>query len=418
MVVNTKMRVWFVTVVIIFILVSSVSSSQRTITHPLKLEHSTSQTPDYWPTEGWQQSTPEEHGMNGTYLEEMLTFCDDRNWPLTSILVIRNGYLVVEEYPDSEYNEGTLFDIWDATKSVTSILIGIAIDEGYISSVDETMVSFFPDRTIANLTSGKEAITLKHLLSMTSGLEWVYGVDWPLIESQSDWIQFTLDKPMVHTPGETWNWNDGTPHLLSAILNSTTGMSPAEFAEIHLFQPLGINNYRWDIDAQGLEIGSWGLNLTASDMAKIGFLYLNNGTWDTEQIVSADWVKNSTQAYSSGISHGTLLNIQHYGYYWWVKPSYNAYCAAGHDGQFIWVLPDYNLVFVHTSGNIRPYDYLITEYILPSLGIFDFTTTTSDTTTATGTGVLDPLIMPIIVGVGVSIAAITIVLVWFMKKRK
>ena len=418
MVVNTRLHVRFVSIVIICVLFSSVSSSPQTNAQPQELECLTSQTPDYWPTAGWQQSTPEDQGMNGTYLEEMLTFCDDRNWPLTSILVIRNGYLVVEEYPDSEYNESTLFHIWDSTKSITSILMGIAIDEGYIGSVDETMVSFFPDRTIANLDSRKEAITLKHLLSMTSGLEWVYGVDWPLIEYESDWIQFTLDKPMVHTPGETWNWNDGTPHLLSAILNSTTGMAPSEFAETHLFQPLGINNFRWDIDPHGLEIGSWGLNLTASDMAKIGFLYLNNGTWDTEQIVSADWVKNSTQAYSSGISHGTQITIQHYGYNWWVKPSYNAYCAAGHDGQFIWVLPDYNLVFVHTSGNIRPYDYLITEYILPSLGIFDFTTTTSDTTTATGTGVLDPLIMPIIVGVGVSIAAITIVLVWFMKKRK
>ena len=333
---------------------------------------SASQAPDYWPTEGWLQSTADEQGMNGTLLEEMLA--SPYVMALQGIMVVRNGYNVLEEYPDPEFNESSLSDTWSVTKSIISLLIGIALEEGYISSLDETMVSFFPNRTIANLDSQKESITLRHLLTMKSGLQWSEYPDNGVMRQSTDCVQYVLDRPMAHTPGETWNYNSGAVHILSAILNNTIGMTPSAFAEIHLFQPLGIDEYEWMVDPQGLDYGGWGLSLTLQDMAKIGFLFLNNGTWDGEQIVSAAWVENSTTVYSTG--YETAGFDGDYGYLWWLKPSYPAYCAFGLDGQFIWVLPDLNVIFVTKSSIMPSIDYIITEYILPSvIGIPTPTTT-------------------------------------------
>jgi CubicO group peptidase (beta-lactamase class C family) len=339
---------------------------------------STSQAPDYWPTEGWLTSTPEEQGMNGTLLEEMLSYCDDSNLELQGIMVVRNGYNILEEYPDPEFNESSLSDTWSVTKSVISILVGIALDEGYINSLDVAMVSFFPNRTIANLDSQKESITLRHLLTMTSGLQWGSSDNSAILLS-SDWVQYVLDRPMAHTPGETWNYNSGAVHILSAILNNTVGMTPSAFAEIHLFQPLGIVDYEWMADPQGLDYGGYGLQLTLQDMAKIGFLFLNNGTWDAEQIVSRVWVENSTKAYSTGVAYYSIFQGD-YGYLWWMKSSHNAYCAFGLHGQFIWVFPDHNVIFVTKSSSMPPIDYLVTEYILPSVSVITTTTTTTTTT--------------------------------------
>jgi len=364
---------------------------------------SVSQTPDYWPTEGWLQSTPDEQGMNGTLLEEMLA---SYGMVLQGIMVVRNGYNVLEEYPYPGFNESSLSDTWSVTKSVISILVGIALDEGYISSLDEAMVSFFPDRTIANLDSQKESITLKHLLTMKSGLQWGTSEGSAMLQS-SDWVQYVLDRPMAHTPGETWNYNSGAVHILSAILNNTIGMTPSAFAEIHLFQPLGIVEYEWMADPQGLDFGGYGLQLTLQDMAKIGFLFLNKGTWDAEQIVSAAWVEDSTTAYSTGCERSGLNGD--YGYLWWIKSSYNAYCAFGLYGQFICVLPDHNVILVTKSSIMPSIDYLITEYILPSvIGI----------PTPTPTPTTPPPIDWILIAVGGGVAVAVIVLAIVLLRRR
>ena len=375
---------------------------------------SASQTPDYWPTEGWLQSTADEQDMNGTLLEEMLAFCEDfGRLELQGIMVVRNGYNVLEEYPDPDCNESSLSDTWSVTKSVISILVGIALDEGYISSLDEAMVSFFPDRTIANLDSQKESITLRHLLTMKSGLQWGNSEGSAMLQS-SDWVQFVLDRPMAHTPGETWNYNSGATHILSAILNNTIGMTPSAFAEIHLFQPLGIVEYEWMADPQGLDFGGYGLQLTLQDMAKIGFLFLNNGTWDAEQIVSRGWVENSTKAYSTGVDYYDIFQGD-YGYLWWIKSSYNAYCAFGLYGQFIWVFPEHNVIFVTKSSSMPPIDSMITEYILPSIITPTTTTTTTTSPPPTDDG-FDMTMILLVGGGGVAIVAIVLV-VWKIRGR-
>jgi len=207
-----------------------------------------SQEQDYWPTDGWQLATPEEQGMNSTFLNQMGDYTS--TWPVDGMLVIRNGYIVYESYPNPEYNETTTHAFHSVVKSITSILVGIAIDDGNISSVNENLIGYFSNRTIANLDSRKESITLEHILTMTSGIEW-FGDSTSIMKQQSDWVQYILDRPMAHAPGEVWNYNSG-PHLFSAILNMTTGVSSKTYADTYLFQPLGIDHYDWMVDPQGL----------------------------------------------------------------------------------------------------------------------------------------------------------------------
>ncbi|MFW9847726.1 MAG: serine hydrolase domain-containing protein [Candidatus Thorarchaeota archaeon] len=390
---------------ILFIILSLlIPGSSNQIIIPLDV-FSTSQAPDYWPTEGWLESTPSAQGMNETLLEELLSYCDDRDYAQHGIMIVRNGYNVLEEYPDPEFNESSLTTIWSVTKSIISILVGIALDEGYISSIDETMISFFPGRTIANLDSQKESITLKHLLTMTSGLQWSTTEQSAMLES-SDWVQYVLDRPMAHTPGEEWYYNSGAVHILSAILNNTIGMTPSAFADIHLFQPLGIVEYEWLVDPQGLDFGGYGLQLTLQDMAKIGFLLLHNGTWDTEQIVSAEWVEDSTTVDTSGC--GSYGFPEDYGYLWWISSSFYAYCAFGTDGQFIWVFPDHNMLFITKASRNPTINHMITKYILPSILPTNTTTTTTDL----------PIDASLIIVTGISIAVVAIVVVWYVKLRK
>jgi len=358
--------------------------------------------------------TEDEQGMNGTLLEEMLAPSSLWSVYLQGIMIVRNGYVVLEEYPDSDFNESSLSNTWSVTKSIISILVGIALEEGYLSSLDETMVSFFPDRIIANRDSQKESITLRHLLTMKSGLQWNPYTDPGLMRESSDWVQYALDKPMSSTPGEIWTYNSGGAHILSAILLETIGMTPSTFADIHLFQPLGIDEYEWEVDPQGLDYGANGLQLTVRDMAKIGFLFLNNGTWDAEQIVSRGWVENSTKVYTTECGGGGFEG--EYGYLWWIKSSYNAYCAYGSYGQWIWVFPDYNLIFV-TKSTFQTIliDNLITEYILPSLDYIQMTTTTTTTTTTpvNGSGEVDIILIALAIsGVVVIIAIVVFIKRW------
>ncbi len=325
--------------------------------------------PDYWPTTGWLTSTPEEQGMNSSLLGELVDAIEVYSLPLLSYLVIRNGYLILEGYPNPDYNESTLKHVWSITKSFTSALVGIALGAGNLTSLDELVVDFFPDKTIANLDEDKQSITVEHLLTMTAGFEWSSVTDPFDMMDSPDWIQYVLDKPMADVPGETFNYNSGASHLLSAIVNRTTGIPTQSYADTRLFQPLGISDYEWILDPQGVASGHAGLNITPRDMAKFGFLYLNNGTWDGEQLVPSTWVSASTQVQAPD---------EDYGFQWWIDPDYNAYYAFGRDGQYIWVQPENDLIVVFTasSGMHLPW---IRSFIIPAVLPPEPTTTTTTT---------------------------------------
>jgi CubicO group peptidase (beta-lactamase class C family) len=300
----------------------------------------------YWPTQGWRTSTPEAQGMDSGRLAAVLTYIHDEGLNVHSVLVIRNGYLVTEAYL-YPYDATVPHDLRSATKSFTSALIGIALDQGYIQGIDVPLLDFFPDRTIANLDDAKRAITLEDVLTMSSGLDWPGGLAEPLINSlfqSRDWAQFVLDRPMADEPGSTFAYNSGGSHLLTTILKQRTGMPVLDFARKNLFDPLGFGTVSWTTDLQDVAMGGSGLFLTPRDMAKFGYLYLKDGQWDGQQIVPAEWVATSTRRHIAAepIANG-------YGYHWWVDSS-GYYTAAGYGGQHIFVQPELNVVVVFTSG--------------------------------------------------------------------
>lgn len=302
-----------------------------------------------WPTDGWQTSSPEAQGMDSELLTTMVNFIAKEEINIHSALVIRNGYLVLEAYRHP-YTADTLHHIWSGTKSFTSTLIGIANDQGFIKSLEKPMLAFFPDRTAANLNEAKQAITLEHLLTMSSGLDWGRGSSESPTFNQlvisDDWLQFVLDRPMKDEPGQQFDYNSGVSNLLAAIVEQTTGQNALEFAQANLFGPLGIHTVNWATDPQGHYLGGWGLRITPRDMAKLGYLFLNNGQWDGQQIVSADWVAAATQEH---ITTGGRSPAGSYGYQWWIDVR-GYYMASGSGGQYIIVYPQQNLVVVFTSG--------------------------------------------------------------------
>jgi CubicO group peptidase (beta-lactamase class C family) len=301
--------------------------------------------------------------MDSQRLAQMLAAIQQQHLNLHSLLIVRNGYLVSETY-FGVYQQDTRHELYSCTKSFVSTLIGIAMDKGYIDRTDHRIIDFFPEHTFVNLDEQKETMMLEDLLTMRSGLDWeegdpVYGA----MYRSPDWVQFVLDKPMTQPPGSGFNYCSGCSHILSAILQQATGMNPRDFAQQYLFQPLGISNVQWDTDAEGIPIGGWGLQMTPRDMAKLGYLYLQDGKWDEQQIISAGWVENATRGHTE--TDGDLG----YGYQWWTAPSLEGYTALGRYGQTIFVIPGADLVIV-TTAQIEDHDEifrLIEGYILPAV---------------------------------------------------
>jgi len=314
------------------------------------------ETSEYWPTEGWRTSTPEKQDMDSAKLDEVIEYIesmDKRGMPINSVLVVRHGHIVLEEYPQPDYDQDTAEDIRSTTKSFASALIGIAIEEGFIDGIEQKMVDLFPERTIENLDSPKESITLEHILTMKAGLEWnewKYSYtddrnDYLKAIYSDDLVQYVLDLPMMEDPGVRWNYNGGTSDLLSALITEATGYDTLGFAQEFLFGPLGISDVSWSRDRHGMYYAGYGLHLTARDMAKFGYLYLHNGTWDGEQIVPADFVAESVK------THSFFSEFSGYGYQsWWTLPQSGVYYAAGLYGQRIYVVPDLDLVVVFTAS--------------------------------------------------------------------
>jgi CubicO group peptidase (beta-lactamase class C family) len=305
--------------------------------------------------------------MDSEILADMLMVIQDEGYRIDSLTVVRNGYLILDVaihpfLPDTKHF------IHSCTKSIISALIGIAIDQGKIESVELPLLDFFPSRQAANLDEQKKAMRLEDLLTMSTGFRCrdSYLYRWEGLQemrASSDWIQFMLDLPMQEPPGTRFEYCNGASFLLSAILQESTGLSAEDFAQENLFTPLGISDFHWPANQQGISIG-WGeLYLKPHDMAKIGYLYLNEGIWEDKQILPAKWIKESTRKHISA----TLEDG--YGYQWWVHEA-GFYLALGYAGQFIYVLPDKNMVVVFTS-DLEERDFyvpqeLLIEFIIPS----------------------------------------------------
>ena len=330
--------------------------------------------PDYWPTKGWRAASPESQGMDSDLLVKMLNLIWEKNIDIHSVLVIRNGYMVLDAY-SYPYDSEIPHHIDACTQSISSALVGIGIDKGYIKDITQPVLDFFPTRVAKKLDANKKSMTLEHLLTMTTGLEcrdpflylqsgmmdMIIPADWRM---SKDWVQFIIDLPMAEEPGTRFQYCNGAPFLLSAILQEQTGMNALSFAEKHLFEPLGIYEVGWPPNPQGITLGYGQLFMRPHDMAKIGYLYLNNGRWDGKQIISSQWIDASTRKYIE-----TNL-LPGYGYHWWIANP-DAYISAGNKGQFIMVAPEKNIVAVFT-GRLNPKDFLIpldllAQYVIPAV---------------------------------------------------
>jgi CubicO group peptidase (beta-lactamase class C family) len=274
---------------------------------------------------------------------------------ICGLAVYVDEQLIIEYYKEG-YDQNSKFPIEACTRSILSTLIGIAIDEGNIQSTNQYVCDFFASLTITD--NSQKKICLHHLLNQTSGLRWPEGPEYKAtgehnlianFVNSSDWVQFVMQCPMEATPGKRFNYSTGNSHLLSAILQQATGQSTFAYADKHLFKPLGINNIDWAQDPNGINIGSFGINMTILDMAKIGLLYLHQGEWHGKQLVSKEWIKHSWTKQSEGIA-----NLGAYGYQWWLRTAnsnvnYDIYFAYGMGGQYIFVIPGLKTVAVFTA---------------------------------------------------------------------
>jgi len=334
----------------------------------------TDKLPDYWPTNGWRTASPESQGMDSSQLVKMLDTIWEKEIEIHSVLVIRNGFIVLDAY-GYPFDSEVAHHIDACTQSITSALVGIAIDKRYIKDVRQPVLAFFPNRDAKNHDARKEAMTFENLLTMTTGLEcrdpflylqsgmmnMILDANWRM---SADWVQFMLDLPMAEAPGTRYVYCNGAPFLLSAILQRQTGMNALTFAEKYLFAPLGISDVGWGSNPQGITLGYGELFMRPHDMAKIGYLYLNKGLWDGQQILSSQWIKASTR------KHAETTLLPGYGYHWWIAAP-GIYIAAGNKGQFIMVAPERNMVVVFT-GRLSPQDFLIplnmlSSFIIPAI---------------------------------------------------
>ena len=348
---------------------------------------------DYWPTNGWLNASLEESGMDSTKLQDMLTHIDDANFPFEYIIVIKDGYIAFQNYFHWLYEPNKKKDVFLATRMLTAILFGMALDKGLIDNITHPVVDFFPEYNIANLTAWKQNITIEHLLTYASGLEWdeiteSYGSpdnSYTQMQASDDWAGFILNRTVLYEPGTHWNYGGGDSHLLSCIFAKETGISLEEFAIENLFTPLNITNITWPQETTGISNGANGLKMTPHDFAKLGYLILNNGTWGSTQVVSQDWVHNATMERISVPEEFWLGYDTQFGYHWYIHNDPSVFfCDRLNGTRNVFVIPEHNMVVVFSTGLTNgPYiqGEILYDYILASLETP--TSTTSAHTTST-----------------------------------
>ena len=309
----------------------------------------------------WTSDLPENRGLDSDAPAALHAALDPTR-VLASVIV--KGDAVVDEYYKEGYDASSVFALHSCSKSVTSALFGIAIDQGYIEGVDVLISQYFPQI----LESGSERlnqVTIRHLLTHTSGIDCSDTALWEQWRASDNWVDYVLSRPVTTAPGTSFSYSTGGTHLLAAILQQATGRTLYDFGKEFLFDPLGMDSVRCDVDAQGVSDGGNGFYMNVYDMAKLGRLFLNGGLWEGEQIISAQWVEASTTLQferSSGSAD--------YGYQWWVRTfgdrRYDAFFAQGHGGQYIFVVPALELIVVFTSnhtGSSSMYWQFVTDLV-------------------------------------------------------
>lgn len=293
-----------------------------------------------WPANDWPTSTPEAQGMHSGELAAFFETWSQPHFNFDSMVVVRHGTIVAEAYGPLTQPE-TIREMASCSKSVTSALAGVLLQEGLLDSLDTPILEFFPDMTTQNVDAKKQAVTVRDLLTMSSGIE----CNDVIMETTEDWLQYALDLPISGEPGEQWNYCNAPVHILSGMITQLTGMSAADYAAEKLFAPLGITDYTWTGSPTGITLGYSDLKLSARDMAKFGYLYLNDGQWEGQQIIPADYAQASLVSQIA-----TQWDAIGYGFLWWHFEPINVTYALGWAGKYILLLPDKDMVVVLTSA--------------------------------------------------------------------
>lgn len=305
--------------------------------------------------DGWKTNSLKSQNVDTSLVYQLFNKIKNGKNKIHSVLLIKNNNLIIEEYFNG-HSIDKYHDLRSTTKSIISVLMGIAIDKGFIDTIDDPISKYLKKPTPnKNTDNKKQQITIRHLLTMSSGLD---CNDWDKkskgqedkVYKKKDWLQYTIDLPMINEPGKVSNYCSMGVVLLAEIISQASGMSIQEFAQQYLFDSLGITNLNWAHTSNKDVIPSAKrLYLTSRDMAKIGKLILNKGNWNGKQIVSKNWIMEST-------SPKTKITGIDYGYLWWNIPfklNENVVVsktATGNGGQYIMVFPEIDIVAVFTGG--------------------------------------------------------------------
>ena len=366
----------------------------------------------------WQYSNPEGEGLNISKIKILSDeFRNGMHGYVDAFLLIKNGKIVHEEYYENDYAELTknlkseqskilsenygdaakpiynyfdpkwhpyykdtdLHTIQSVSKSVTSALIGIAIERGEINGLNEKIAQYFPNHSSQFIDPLKSKITIEDLLTMRAGIKWdesSHAYTNPMnnaasMENSNNWIDYILSLPMEYKPGEKFVYNSGITVLLSHILHEASGMHANEYAEKYLFNKLGIQDYFWKKTPNNLTDAEGGLYLSTRDFAKIGMLYLNDGRWNGSPVITNEWVE-LTMSPDTDIEESS----RKYGYQWWLVPYENnqekwMYSGSGYGGQYLLIVPEYQLVMVFNGWNIfdipRPSIEYLSQRVLEAI---------------------------------------------------
>ncbi len=386
----------FLQILILLLLLQVFLDSCQKENSPTTPDESSYQIPEQT-NDGWETASLSDVGIEITPIIDIVEKVENEVYKeVHSIVIIKDGKLVFEEYfPGHDFgytgenyhgelinfDRNTKHNTHSATKSIVSALVGIANDKGFIGNVHDKIFSYFTDYSFLN-NEENDKITVEHLLTMTSGLQWN---EWDVSVSEanhdivrfnlsSDPVQFILSKPVVSEPGTQFYYNGGGVDLLGQLIKiAAEGTRVDDFSDQYLFAPLGITNYEWQTLRSGIICCHGDIYINSRDLAKFGYLFLNNGIWKGNRIISEEWVKKSTEAY---LSLPQLNWADSYGYLWWLKNFYynnqvvESIKAMGWGGQEIVIFKNLNMVVVFTGANYvsnPPCDEIITRFILPAV---------------------------------------------------
>ncbi len=353
-----------VALLIILALTLTTQCSRKSKNEPHPFLSTGNHAGDYWPTAQWRKCQPEQAGMDSQKLIQCYDYAANSSINTHGLIIIRRGYIVGETYFQGRSAQ-TRFESYSIAKSFLSSLYGIALAQKHIPHINEKANRYLHEWQGPTIEERKKQITIRHLLTMSSGLQWEeddYYVnpddnDVFKMGGSDDYTAYVLAKPCIHEPGTRWDYSSGDSMLLSTILERAQGLTAFQYARQHLLNPIGAQGINWYPDPAGHTVGGWGVEATLRDYARFGYLFLKQGRWDGQQIIPQQWVHESTRP--------ARPSVPWYGYQWWLADSIqraggpqvppDLFLAWGIYTQQLYIIPSHDLVIVRTGYDSEPY---------------------------------------------------------------